>query len=193
MAKSKDRKQISTNRLSKEIETALNSQMTKEAQAAQIYLSYAVWADDGGYSGIADFLFRHAAEERNHMMKILQYIQSRGGKAKIEAIQAPPADPRNVNECFHKVFEHEVDNTEAIYKLVNLSMEKGDWATWNFVQWFVKEQIEEESLALDLLDKIKVAGGEKASDDALFDLDRDLKNKPDEEPLARTAEEGKPI
>ena len=193
MAKSKNTKTISTNRLSNKMESALNAQMTKEAHAAQIYLSYAVWADDEGFGGIANFLFRHAAEERDHMMKILQYIQARGGKAKSEAIPGPPSDPKNVSECFHKVFEHEVDNTEAIYRLVNLSMQEEDWSTWNFAQWFVKEQIEEETLALNLLDKIKIAGGEKASHDALFDLDRELESKPDEEPLAREAKEGNPI
>ena len=186
-------KEISTKRLSSEMESGLNAQLTKEAHAAQIYLSYAIWADDEGYSGVANFLFRHAAEERNHMMKVLQYIQSRGGKAKIETIPAPPSDPENMNDCFYKVFAHEVDNTEAIYNLVNKSMAEADWASWNFLQWFVKEQIEEEALALDLIDKITIAGGENASNSALYDLDRELENKPDEEPLARESKEGEPI
>ena len=186
-------KEISTKRLSSEMESGLNAQLTKEAHAAQIYLSYAIWADDEGYSGVANFLFRHAAEERNHMMKVLQYIQSRGGKAKIVTIPAPPSDPENMNDCFYKVFAHEVDNTEAIYNLVNKSMAEADWASWNFLQWFVKEQIEEEALALDLIDKITIAGGENASNSALYDLDRELENKPDEEPLARESKEGEPI
>ena len=60
---------MKTNRLSEMLTTALNEQMTKEAHASQIYLAYASWADNDGYSGIANFLFRHAAEERNHMME----------------------------------------------------------------------------------------------------------------------------
>ena len=175
---------MNTNRLSTSLQIALNSQLTKEAHASQIYLSYASWADDLGYAGIANFLFRHAQEERNHMMKILEYILQRGGQVKIEAIPAPPPNPTNIQNCFEKVFEHEVDNTKSVYKLVKASLEEEDWATWNFMQWFVKEQTEEETLALNLLDKIKIAGGEKATGDALYTLDRDLEKQPDDAVLA---------
>ena len=176
---------MKTNRLSDKIMSALNSQMTKEAHAAQIYLSYGSWADSQGYEGVANFLFRHAQEERNHMMKVLEYILERGGKVKVEAIPAPDADPVSIHNCFEKVFTQEVDNTKAIYDLVKLSFDEQDWATWNFMQWFVKEQTEEETLALNLLDKIKIAGGEKASNDALYNLDRDLGNTPDDAQLAQ--------
>jgi len=177
---------MNTNRLSKTMQAALNAQMTKEAQAAQTYLAYATWADSESYKGIANFLYRHAQEERNHMMKILEYILERGAKVTIEAIPAPDQLPTSVQDCFNKVFEQEVDNTTAIYKLVSQSFKEEDWATWHFMQWFVKEQTEEETLALGLLDKIKVAGGEKATDEALFALDKDLAQTPDD---ARLAEE----
>ena len=177
---------MDTNRLSKTIAAALNDQMTKEAHASQIYLSYAAWAKDKGYDGIAYFLFRHAAEERNHMMKVLEYILDRGAKAIVTAIPAPDADPANMQDCFEKVFKSEIDNTAAIYKIVKMTHDEQDWATWNFMQWFVKEQIEEESLAMSLLDKIKIAGGEKANGEALYSIDRDLANTPDD---ARSAED----
>src|SRR3954467_2998235 len=120
---------MDTNRLSEKITKALNEQMTREAHASQIFLSYGAWADSNGFGGIANFLFRHAQEERNHMMKILEYILKRGGKVKVTAIPAPPADPASINNCFEKVFEHEVDNTTAVYKLVKLSLTEEDWAT----------------------------------------------------------------
>jgi ferritin len=176
---------MNTNRLSDSITAALNAQMTKEAHAAQIYLSYGSWADIQGYGGIANFLFRHAQEERNHMMKILEYILKRGAEVKITAIPEPPGNPININNCFEKVYEHEVDNTKGIYKVVKMSHDEGDWATWNFMQWFVKEQVEEETLAMELLDKIKIAGGEKASTEALYSLDRDLEDTPDDAVLAQ--------
>jgi len=175
---------MNTNRLSTNIQSALNDQMTREAHAAQIYLSYGAWADNEGYNGIANFLFRHAEEERNHMMKILEYILERGGTVKIEAIPAPSPNPTNIQNCFEKVFEQEVDNTKWIYKLVKMSLEAEDWATWRFMQWFVKEQTEEEKLSIGLLDKIKIAGGDKASGDVLYALDRDLEHTPDEAVLA---------
>ncbi len=176
---------MKTNRLSDTLAQALNDQMTKEAHASQIYLSYAAWADGEGYGGIANFLFRHAAEERNHMMKVLEYILKRGAKVRVVAIPPPAADPSSINNCFEKVFEHEVDNTSAIYKIVKMAFNEEDWITWDFMQWFVKEQDEEETLALELLDKIKICGGEKASNDALYRLDRDLEKAPDDATLAQ--------
>ena len=169
---------MNTNRLSKTLTAALNAQMTKEAHAAQIYLSYASWADRQGFSGIANFLFRHAQEERNHMMKILEYILKRGAEVNVTVIPAPPENPSTINNCFEKVFGHEVDNTKSIYKLVKMSFAEEDWATWNFIQWFVKEQIEEETLSMKLLNDIKIAGGEKMVSSALYSLDRDLGNAP---------------
>jgi ferritin len=183
---------MNTDRLSTKLRAALNSQMTNEAHASQIYLSYGAWADSEGFAGISNFLFRHAQEERNHMMKILEYILERGGKVKIEAIPAVPPNPESVQDCFEKVFEQEIDNTKAIYKLVKMTLDEEDWASWHFMQWFVKEQTEEETLALNLLDKIKIAGGKNASGDALYKLDRDLKRTPDDAKLAETKTAEKP-
>ena len=177
---------MNTNRLSKTLAAALNAQITKEAHASQIYLSYAAWASSRGFSGIANFLFRHAQEERNHMMKILEYILKRGAEVQITAIPVPPEPPVSINNCFEKVFAHEVDNTKSVYRIVKMSFDEEDWSTWNFMQWFVKEQIEEEMLVMNLLDKMKIAGGEKINTDTLYSLDRDLENTPDE---ARSAQD----
>ena len=184
---------MNTNRLSSAMAASLNAQMTKEAHASQIYLSYASWAASQGYGGVANFLFRHAQEERNHMMKFLEYILERGAEVKIEAIPAPGDNPKSINNCFEKVFQQEIDNTAAIYKIVKQSFNEEDWATWHFMQWFVKEQTEEETLALSLLDKIKVAGGENADRGALYELDRDLQKAPDDAKLAEEATADKPL
>ena len=177
---------MNRNRLSPDMEAGLNKQLTQEAWASQVYLSYASWAASQGYNGIANFLFRHANEERNHMMKFLEYILERGGKVVIDAIPKPPEDPTSIQNCFDQVFQQEVDNTTGIYRLVKLSHDQGDWATWHFMQWFVMEQTEEETLALNLLDKIKIAGGEQATAEALYNLDRDMGNEPDEAELAES-------
>lgn len=183
---------MNKNRLSKTIATALNAQMTKEAAASQLYLAYASWTDSQGFGGIANFLFRHAKEERNHMMKILEYILKRGAEVEITAIPAPPKNPTSLNDCFEKIFNHEVENTKAIYKLVKMTLVEEDWATWNFMQWFVKEQVEEETLAMNLLDKMKIAGGEKMSNSALYSFDTDMEKMPDEIELARDVTTEKP-
>ena len=133
---------MNKNRLSKKLQEALNTQMTKEASASQIYLSYGAWASNEGYGGIANFLFRHANEERNHMMKILEFILERGAKVKIEAIPTPSEDPLNIQNCF------------------------------------------ERTLALNLLDKIRIAGGANASGDALYVFDKDLQTRSNDAILA---------
>ena len=175
---------MNTNRLSDSLRKALNDQMTKEAAASQIYLSYGSWADAEGYGGIANFLFRHANEERNHMMKILEYILERGARVNIEAIPAPPSNPQGMQDCFERILGHEIDNTKGIYKIVKMSFDEEDWATWNFIQWFVKEQTEEETMVLNMLDKLKIAMGGKAGD-SLYSLDRDMKDAPDDAELAQ--------
>jgi ferritin len=183
---------MDTNRLSSTLAKALNDQMTSEAHNSQIYLAYASWASEKGYDGISNFLFRHANEERNHMMKFLEYILKRGGKVVVSAIPDPGPAPKSVNDCFEKVFTSEVENTSRIYNIVNMSMAEKDWATWNFMQWFVKEQTEEETLAIDFLSKIKIAGGASAKDDALYSLDKDLGQTPDDATLAQDVTVEKP-
>ncbi len=178
---------MDTKRISNSIEKILNDQVRKEAEAAQIFLSYAVWADNQGYNGVANLLFRHSGEEREHMMKVIEYILERGGKADITALAAPPKDPKNLQQCLERLFKHEVDNTSSIYKIVNLAQKEKDWSTWNFGQWFVKEQIEEETLVMDLLDKLKIAGGARATDESLLYLDTKIGANEDEADLAREA------
>ena len=178
---------MDTKRLSERMESALSGQMNVELLQSHIYLSYGIWADDQSYGGIANFLFCHSQEEREHAIKFMQYVLNRGGKPKVTALQSPDADPTSLKQCFDQVFQHEVENTEKIYRLVEIAMEEKDWATWNFLQWFVKEQIEEETLAMDLIDKLKIAGGDQASDESLFNLDKYLGEAEDDADLARDA------
>lgn len=178
---------MDTNRLSPTLAKALNDQMTAEAFNAQLYLAYGSWASDKGYDGISNLLFRHQNEERTHMMKFLEYVLERGAKVAITEIPAPGDDPTSVYDCFEKVYIYEVKNTESIYNIVNMALEEKDWITWNFLQYFVKEQAEEETLAMNLLSKAKIAGGAIATDEALYKLDRDLGKMPDDATLAQEA------
>ncbi|MFT4205413.1 MAG: ferritin [Chitinophagaceae bacterium] len=175
---------MKTCRLSASLQKALNEQMTLEAYSAQVYLMLSSWADSQSYIGISGFLFKHANEERTHMAKLIEYIQERGGKVTIDAIKKPGVEPKSVQECFEMVFKQEVENTTAIYKIIDLAMKEGDWATWNHLQWFVKEQREEEKYALHLLDKIKIAGGKNAVESALYELDKDISKASQDTPVS---------
>lgn len=175
---------MKTNRLSPILSKALNEQVTTEAYSAQVYLALSSWADSEGYQGVAGFLAKHAVEERIHMTKLIEYIQERGGLVEIDAIPKPKVAPKTMEDCIHAVFTQEVTNTKAIYKIVKLALDEEDWATWNHLQWFVKEQREEEKLSLQLWDKIKIAGGKNATDNALYSFDRDIAQKPQESPVS---------
>ena len=176
---------MNRNRLSDTLCEALNAQVTQEAHSAQIYLSFASWAKYKGYDGISNFLFRHANEERNHMMKFLEYVLERGAKVSIQPIPHPGPEPTSIYDAFEKAFAQEVDNTSQIYKIVKMSFQEEDWITWNFLQWFVKEQNEEETLILDMLDKLRISGEPKDSDEMLYVIDRDLRTTKDEAELSR--------
>lgn len=177
------------NRLSKEITELLNQQVTNEAWNAEIYLAFGAWANEQGMSGFGDFLFRHAEEERTHMMKFMQHIMQRGGRVKINQIPAPLDDPKDLKACLEAIFDAEVKNSKSIYKIVDLALKEKDWPTWNFLQWFVKEQIEEENMADDLLDRYELitAGGTISGGD-LYQFDKDLEVADDEFDIARDAD-----
>ncbi|MGV0857325.1 ferritin [Empedobacter brevis] len=165
---------MKTTRISETLQKVLNEQITLEAFSAQMYLMLACWADKNQLDGIKNFMMKHSHEERIHMAKIIEYVHERGGTVKIDAIPKPDPEPSNVLECFKAVLKQEIENTEAIYKIVKMSMVEEDWATWNFLEWLVAEQREEEKLALDLLDKAELAGGAKMSDVAKFELNKTI-------------------
>lgn len=156
------------------MEKALNAQMTQEAWQAQVYLSFATWAEENHYAGISNFLYKHAHEEREHMFKVLKYILNRGGKVKVDAIKAAPAQPHDLGDCLKKLLKHEVDNSKLIDQLADLAQKEKDWASLNFAQWFVKEQVEEETLVNNLLDLYVLASTRKDGNVNLYELDRDL-------------------
>lgn len=159
--------------LSKKIQEALNGQVEVEASSSQFYLAMASWAETSGLNGVAKFLYTHSDEERQHMLKLVKYINERGGKAVIPKLAKPPEDFESINFIFQTLFDHEVKVTSEINGVVELCLIEKDYTTLNFMQWYVAEQIEEEGLAADLLDKLKLIGGDKGG---LYLFDRDLES-----------------
>ncbi|MEO6906800.1 MAG: ferritin [Abditibacteriaceae bacterium] len=161
-------------RFSKKMGEELNKQMTREANAAQFYLSFGSWAEVQGFDGIAAFLYNHVDEERKHMQKFLAFINQRGGHCKVTALPAPPADPKNLEDLFNKVLSQEEGNSAYINNLVELAFEEKDYPTNSFLQWFVKEQIEEEALASKLVDSMKVIGEDSGNRGGLYEFDKNI-------------------
>ena len=110
-------------RISDTMEQALNKQMMEEATQAQAYIALGSWAEVNNYRGIADFFYKHSAEERNHMFKFLAYINERGGEAKIEAIPAPRDNPVSLETCIEDVWQHELETTKKEMSAKNDALE----------------------------------------------------------------------
>jgi ferritin len=157
--------------LSKKMEAALNDQIKVEADSSQVYLSMASWAEIKGLEGIAQFMYKHSDEERMHMLKLVKYVNERGGHAKISALKAPKTEFGTFQKMFEELYEHEILVSHSINELVHVSLGEKDYATHNFLQWYVAEQIEEEALARSILDKIKLIGNDKGG---LYLFDRDI-------------------
>jgi ferritin len=157
--------------LSKKIEAALNQQVALEGNSSQYYLAMASWAETQGMDGVATFLFMHSDEERMHMLKLLRFINERGGHGLVPQLEPPPKKFKSVQAAFELVLEHEILVSNEINRLVEICLRERDYTTHNFLQWYVSEQIEEEALARKILDKLKLIGGEKGG---LYLFDRDL-------------------
>lgn len=153
------------------IQAGLNRQIELESESSQYYLSMASWAETSGMNGVAAFLYRHSDEERMHMIKLFRYINERGGHAVAPAIREPKKTFDSVVQLFELVLEHEVMVSAEINHLVENCLSEKDYTTHNFLQWYVAEQIEEEALARNVLDKLNLIGGDKGS---LYIFDRDL-------------------
>ncbi|WP_223551936.1 ferritin [Aestuariivivens sp. NBU2969] len=159
--------------LSKSIEKALNDQIRIEAESSQIYLAMACWAEVKGLEGVAGFMYDQSNEERDHMLKLVKFVNERGGHAHISELKAPNVTFESFKEMFEKLFEHEVFVSESINNLVHITLQEKDYATHNFLQWYVSEQIEEEAMARTILDKINLIGNDKGG---LYLFDRDIVN-----------------
>lgn len=157
--------------LPKKIEAALNAQIQTEAMSSQIYLAMASWAETQGLSGTAAFLYGHSDEERMHALKLLKFVNERGGHAVVPALPAPPRTWKGIAHIFQELFVHETRVTGEINKVVDLCLKEKEYTTHNFMQWYVSEQIEEEALARTLIDKLNMIGGDKGG---LYLFDRDL-------------------
>ena len=155
--------------ITEKIETILNQQINKEAYSSNLYLAMASWAESEGFEGTSTWLYDQAEEEKIHMLKFIHYVNGRGGKAKISAIEEPPYEFGNVQDLFKKVFEHEQYISASINDIVGACMDERDFTTHNWIQWFVTEQIEEEVTVSGILDKLNLLEGK-----SLYHFDRDL-------------------
>jgi len=157
--------------LSQESERLLNQQVAMEAKSSAGYLAMASWCDVKGYKHAATFLYDHAEEERAHMLRLFHYINDVGGHAQQPEITGIRHDFQSLREIFELILVQEVKVSQAIHRLVAHCWDSKDFATYNFLQWFVTEQIEEEKLARRILELFDVIGEEGIG---LYTIDKEI-------------------
>ncbi len=160
-----------TRALNTKVEQILNKQIAEEGESSQLYLGMANWAEASGINGAAKFLYEHSDEERQHMLKLVKFVNERGGKAIIPGFSKPTESFDSLLDVFTQLFEHELNVTNLINEVVHVCLEEKDYTTHNFMQWYVAEQLEEEALARTILDKLKMIGDDKGG---LYLFDRDI-------------------
>jgi ferritin len=157
--------------ISKKMEEALNRQLALEGYASFLYLSMASWCEREALEGCAKFMHRQSGEERDHMLRIFHYINEVDGHALAPAIEQPPHEFGSIQELFNQVYQHELKVTRAIHDLVAMSYDEKDHATHQFLQWYVEEQREEETLMRAILDKLRLIGDGPQS---LYYIDKEV-------------------
>jgi len=157
--------------VTEKVEKAVIDQITKEEYSSRLYMAMASWCEKNGFQGAAAFLFKHSDEERVHQLKLVHYLNDRGGYSVLQDIQKPPFQFKSLLNLFKEVLKHEQYITESINKLYDVCVKEKDYTTANFLQWFITEQIEEESLVNNILDKMELAGNDKSG---LFHIDKEL-------------------
>ena len=157
--------------LKESIEKALNKQINWELYSAYLYLSMAAYFDSINLKGFSHWMRMQFQEELNHAMKLFDYVSERGGRVVLEAIEKPPSEWKSPLDAFEAVYNHEVKVTGLINELVELALKERDHATYNMLQWFVNEQVEEEASADEIVQKLRLVGDEGR---AIFMIDREL-------------------
>ena len=157
--------------ISKKMENALNQQIKEEFYSASLYLSMSAWASFLDYTGTAHFFNLQTQEEIVHAMKLFNYLFDVEGKAVVPGLDQPPAEFTGHQDIFEKTLAHEKHITGCIHKLVALARQENDFATENFLQWFVTEQVEEEASMNKVLAQLKMVGTDSQG---LFLFDQEL-------------------
>ena len=158
-------------KISTKMKKALNDQVALEALASNSYLAMASWCEVTGYQGGADYFYAQSDEERTHMLKIVHYLNDVGATATISAIKAPTASYKSLEGLIKTALKNEQTVTKAIHKMVEITQKEKDHSTYAFLEWFVNEQVQEETKFETLLQKFDLIGRDKI---AINEIDKIL-------------------
>ena len=157
--------------LSNTVQDAMNAQINHELYSAYLYLSMSAQCEAQNLGGFASWLRLQSQEELSHALKFFDFVNDRGGRAVLKAIDQPPAEFKSPLALFQQVLEHERKVTGLIHQLYALAVKENDYAAQVELQWFITEQVEEEKTAGQIVDQLKMMGDQPG---ALFLMDRQL-------------------
>lgn len=163
------------------IENAINEQINAELYSAYLYLSMSAWFEEQNLPGMAQWMRYQTEEENMHAMKFFDYILERNGRVILKPIEGPDIEWKSPLAVFEASYAHEQMITALINTLVDLSLAEHDHASSNLLQWFVNEQVEEESNASTIVDKLKMVGDHPMG---VYMLDKELGARPAPTPIA---------
>ena len=158
-------------KISPKMKKALNDQVALEGAASNSYLAMASWCDVVGYQGAASYFYAQSDEERTHMIKVIHYLNDMGATAIIPSIKAPSSSFKSLEEIIKTALKNEQLVTAAIHKMVEISQKEKDHSTYAFLEWFVNEQVQEETKFETLLQKFDLIGRDKL---AINEIDKIL-------------------
>jgi ferritin len=160
--------------LSEKIAKALSDQVNAEYHSAYLYLVMSAAAEQMGLKGAANWLFVQSQEEMAHGTNMFQYILERGATPSFTAIEQPQVSYANLHEIFEMVLSHEKKVTQRINAIATLAMQEFDHACYQFMMWYVNEQVEEEANATNILDKLQLVGDNRG---ALLTIDNEFASR----------------
>ncbi|HUT85602.1 MAG TPA: ferritin [Elusimicrobiales bacterium] len=157
------------------VEKAFNEQIKHEMESAYLYYAMSAWFTKEGFDGMANWMMIQKDEELFHTQKFFDHILDRAGTVKVPSTDEPKHEWKDPLDAFEAAYKHEQFITDKINDLVKLAHKEGDYASVEFLQWFVKEQVEEEDSASKIVNKIKITGKEGH---AVMMIDAELGQRP---------------
>lgn len=155
--------------MTKKLQEVINDQITAEFWSSNLYLQMAFHLEKEGWNGMANWMYKQAAEEKEHALDMAHFLIKRGGEAKVAPIDVVPEGWGSVLEIFEHVYKHECHVSELINNIVDTAVAENDKAAQDFFWGYVREQVEEEATASEIVDKLK-----KSGDHSLFYIDTQL-------------------
>lgn len=157
--------------INERVRKVINEQINKELYSSYLYLSMSAYFENKNLKGFANWTRVQALEESAHGLKFYDYLNNRGGKVELAPIEGPKTNWNSILEIFEEIYEHEQKVTALINNIAHVAFEERDFATQSYIQWFVNEQVEEESNASGLIEQLKLIGDNSSG---IFMLDKEL-------------------